>query len=126
MLVLDTHVVVWWSLQPQLLSSQATQAIQSAERLLVPTISFWEVALLARKSKLRLAMSVGTWAKNICSIPRLDAFALTADIAILADSLVMHSDPADRFIVATALAHQVPLVTKDKLIRSLSFVDTIW
>jgi PIN domain nuclease of toxin-antitoxin system len=32
----------------------------------------------------------------------------------------------DRFIVATALQHDVPLVSKDRLMRSLSFVETIW
>ncbi len=126
MLVLDTHVAVWWSFQPQLLSPGATRAIQSAERLFVPTIAFWEVALLARENKLKLEIPVGAWANRICSIPRLSPLALTTDIAVLADSLAMHPDPADRFIVATALVHQVPLVTKDTLIRPLDFIDTIW
>ena len=51
---------------------------------------------------------------------------LTAEIAVQADELELHSDPADRFIVATALHHDVPLVTKDRHMRALRFVDTIW
>jgi PIN domain nuclease of toxin-antitoxin system len=51
---------------------------------------------------------------------------LTADIALLAASLNMHPDPADRFIVATAIQHAVPIVTKDRPIRSLRIVKTIW
>jgi hypothetical protein len=43
-----------------------------------------------------------------------------------ADELEMHPDPADRFIVATALRHDAPLVTKDRLLRRLRFVKTVW
>ena len=38
----------------------------------------------------------------------------------------MHADPADRFVVATAIHHRVPVVTKDKLLRPLKIVKTIW
>jgi len=38
----------------------------------------------------------------------------------------MHPDPADRFIVATAIHHAVPIVTKDRPLRSLRIVKTIW
>jgi PIN domain nuclease of toxin-antitoxin system len=51
---------------------------------------------------------------------------LTPEIAVTADALSMHADPADRFIVATALLHDAPLVTKDHLLRRLRFVKTVW
>ena len=56
----------------------------------------------------------------------LDTLPLTAEIAVQADELEMHPDPADRFIVATALRHAVPLVSKDRLMRSLRCIETIW
>jgi PIN domain nuclease of toxin-antitoxin system len=71
-------------------------------------------------------MPVLEWAAKIQAIPRVDALPLTADIALLADSLNMHPDPADRFIVATAIHHGVPIVTKDRLLRPLRIVKTIW
>ena len=126
MVVLDSHAVVWWASSSKGLSPQAAAAIEKADRLGVPAIVFWEVALLVRKGKLDLGMSVREWASKIRAIPRIDALPLTPDIALLADTLDMHADPADRFIVATALHHQAPLVTKDTLLRPLKFVRTIW
>jgi len=125
-LVLDTHVVVWWSIQPELLGRGATRAVRRATRLGVPTIVFWEVSLLVRKGKLDLGRPVSDWASRLCAIPRVEPLPLTVEIALRADTLKMHPDPADRFIVATALEHQARLVTKDALIRPLSFVKTVW
>ena len=57
---------------------------------------------------------------------RLEPLTLTTEISLRADALDMHPDPADRFIVATALHHRARLVTKDKLIRPLGLVKTVW
>src|SRR4051794_8124710 len=40
--------------------------------------------------------------------------------------LPLHGDPADRLIVATALHHGAPLVTKDEAIRRSALVQTVW
>jgi PIN domain nuclease of toxin-antitoxin system len=47
-------------------------------------------------------------------------------IALEADALTMHADPADRFIVATALRLEAPVLTKDRLPRDLRWVKTMW
>ena len=126
MVVLDTHTAIWWVSDAQLLSSRAERAIARADRLGIPAIVFWETSLLVRKGRLDLDMPVPEWAAKIQAIPRVDALPLTADIALLADSLNMHPDPADRFIVATAMHYGVPIVTKDRLLRPLRIVKTIW
>lgn len=126
MVVLDTHTAIWWASGAQMLSSRAERAIARADRLGIPAIVFWETSLLVRKGRLDLDMPVPEWAAKIQAIPRVDALPLTADIALLADSLNMHPDPADRFIVATAIHHGVPIVTKDRLLRPLRIVKTIW
>jgi PIN domain nuclease of toxin-antitoxin system len=71
-------------------------------------------------------MPVNDWADAIQSVPRTEVLPLTAEIALEADAPDMHADPADRFVVATALRFSAPLVTKDRLLRSLRFVETIW
>ena len=126
MLVLDTHVAVWWAADPQRLGRAARAKLASAERLGIPAIVFWEIALLVRKRKLDLGMPVSAWTQAIQTVPRVEALPLTPEIAVRADELEMHHDPADRFIVATALRHGAPLVSKDRLMRSLRFVETIW
>jgi len=126
MIVLDTHAVVWWAGDPGRLSAKAAAALDKAERIGLPAIVFWEAALLVRKGRLDLGMSAREWAERIQLIPRVDALPLTPEIAVVADSLRMHPDPADRFIVATAILHRVPLVTKDRSLRRLRIVKTIW
>ena len=128
MITLDTHTVVWWTQHPEHLSPAAREAIGRADRLLVPSIVFWEVALLVRKERLRLnrGQAVAPWAQQVLSIPRVQAVSLTPQLAVAADAAVMHPDPADRFIAATAHQHHAPLVTKDKLLRDLPWLATVW
>lgn len=126
MVVLDTHSVVWWVSDAQLLSVRARRAIADADRLGIPAIVFWETALLVRKRRLDLGMPVAEWAARIQAIPRVDVLPLTAEIAILADSLEMHPDPVDRFIAATAIHHEAHLVSKDRLLRQIHGVKTVW
>lgn len=126
MLVLDTHAAVWWAAEPRRLGRTARMKIDAADQLGIPAIVFWEVALLVRKRKLDLGMPVSAWAQAIQTVPRVEALPLTPEIAVQADELQMHPDPADRFIAATALRHGVPLISKDRLMRSLRFLETIW
>lgn len=126
MLVLDTHVAVWWAGDPGRLGRNARARLETEDRLGIPSIVFWEVALLVRRRKLDLGMPVADWADTILSVPRVEPLPLTAEVALQADALKMHPDPADRFIVATALRHGVPLVSKDRLLRTLRFVVTVW
>jgi len=126
MIVLDTHAVVWWAGDPGRLSTKAAAALDRTERIGLPAIVFWETALLVRKGRLDLGMSVQEWSEKVQLIPRVDALPLTPEIAVLADTLRMHPDPADRFIVATAIHHRVPLVTKDRSLRRLKIAKTIW
>ena len=52
---------------------------------------------------------------------------LTSSVAVAAAELNWDNrDPADRFLVATAMIHEVPIVTKDRLIRAYSGIQTIW
>lgn len=126
LVILDTHVALWWTLEPARLGKLAARALTEADRIGIPTIVFWETALLVRKRKLTMDFAVAEWADQLLKIPRVEPLALTAEMALRADSLEMHSDPADRFIVATALETQSRLVTKDAFLRRLDFVKTVW
>ena len=128
MIALDTHVAVWWTQTPQLLSTAAAEAIRDADRILIPAIVFWEVSLLVRTDRLKLNGDgpVGAWTQQVLAIPRVQEIPLTARIALAADAADMHPDPADRFIAATAHQLDAPLVTKDRLLRDLPWLATTW
>jgi len=125
-LVLDTHAALWWSFMPEKLSHTAATALSRAQTLVFPAIIFWETALLVRKRRLELEIAPAAWLRGLKSSSRSVIMPVTAKIALRADQLPMHDDPADRFIVATALRANAPLVTKDTAIRSTKLLPTIW
>jgi PIN domain nuclease of toxin-antitoxin system len=125
-IALDTHVLLWWTLEPTRLSARARKTIDKTDRLGISTIVFWEVALLARKGRVRLGTPTSEWTREVLSLARIEPLPLTAEIAVAAEGLTMHPDPADRFIVATALHHQIALVTKDALIVRTGLCPTLW
>ncbi len=126
MVVLDTHTVLWWACEPSRLGKRARSSLRETDWLGVPTIAFWELAMLVRRGRLELDLPIREWTARLLAIPRIEPLPLTAQVAVLADSLQMHADPADRFIVATALATESPLITKDRLLQPLPFVQTLW
>ncbi|MEO8181359.1 MAG: type II toxin-antitoxin system VapC family toxin [Deltaproteobacteria bacterium] len=124
--MLDTHTALWWSFLPEKLSRTARKALDNAAELLLPGIIFWEAALLVRKKRIELPVTLEAWLNGLESSDRFRVVALDGAIAIRADGLRMHEDPADRFIVATALGCKAPLVTKDRAIRSAKLVQVVW
>lgn len=126
MIVLDTHALVWWLDGHDRLGPQARRAIEEAGAIIVPSIAFWEVALLARDHQIDLGRPVSEWVRLVLSLSRVEVAPLSPEIAVASVLLEMHPDPADRFIVATALARGAPLVTKNGKLRKIPGLRTIW
>jgi PIN domain nuclease of toxin-antitoxin system len=126
MIVVDTHALLWWVLEPRRLSTRARVALDESDRMGIPAIVFWEIALLARRKRIELGTSVTQWTREVLSLSRVEELPLTSPIAIEAEGLSMHSDPADRFIVATARYHACAIVTKDALIKRSFLAPVTW
>jgi len=127
-IVLDTHVWIWWVTESRKLSAKARRAIGGADRLGVHLVSCWEVAMLVAKGRLTLSLDVAEWVGLALRRPKVDLLPFPPDQAVLATRLPgsFHDDPADRFIAAACLASGLPLVTKDRAIRTWGHVETIW
>jgi PIN domain nuclease of toxin-antitoxin system len=130
MIVLDTHIWVWLVSSPELLSESALTAISkgmSEQTLLISTISTWEVALLVRKKRLELTMDVSDWVVKSERLPFFRFVPVDNAIAIRSVNLPepLHSDPADRIIISTAIGEGADLVTKDTKLINYPHVKTI-
>ncbi len=128
MIILDTHAWIWWANESTKLSQSAFRAIESAEWVGIPAICSWELAMLVAKQRIGLAMDVEIWIDLSLQRPRVKLLPLTPEIAVLATQLPgeFHGDPADRLIVASSLAKNAPLVTKDQKIVDWGFVTVCW
>lgn len=131
MIVLDTHAWIWWVSNPEFLSEKAKQIIDEAvanRNVLISTISTWEVAMLVSRGRLKLTMPPDDWVAASEALPFFDFVPVSNSIALKSVQLpgVLHNDPADRIIIATAISLGAVLVTKDENIRNYEHVKTVW
>ncbi len=131
MIVLDTHVWLWWISNPENLSRIAAQAIEQAVRekgIIISSISTWEIALLIAKGRLELSIDVRDWVRKTESLPFVNFIPIDNTISLRSVDLPgqFHSDPADRIITATAMTMGLALVTRDDKILNYPHVKTIW
>jgi len=129
MILLDTHVLLWMSLNPGRLSRKASTAIQgarSAGSICISDITLWQIALLARRGRIEILGTVDSFVHEI-SAP-LVVKVCTAAIASMAVQFLeaYPKDPADRPIGATSRVEALPLVTADEHLRKSPLLDTIW
>lgn len=122
LLLLDTHIWIWaLNGDRRALSAGSVAMLNHASahgRVLVSAISVWEVAVLSSKRRISLTQPIDTWVSAGLSAPGLRLVPLTPEIAIDSTRLpgVMHGDPADRIIIATARRMAATLVTSDRAI----------
>jgi PIN domain nuclease of toxin-antitoxin system len=115
--LLDSHVVQWWSAEPHRLSATATRAIDGADELAVASISWFELAWLADHDRIVVTIPLRSWLEQLAAQVR--SVGVTPAIATAAVNLPpsFPGDPADRLIYATAIEHGWPLITKDQRLR---------
>jgi PIN domain nuclease of toxin-antitoxin system len=129
MIVLDTHIWVWWTVDPARLSAAQRREIVSNEddRIGVSAISCWEVAKLNEYGRLALPIELSEWLRVALRYPGVSLLGLTPEIAVESTRLPgsFHRDPSDQIIVATARVHRCPLVTADGRISDYPHVRTV-
>ncbi len=126
-LLLDTHIVIRWLVEPERLSREQdrilTQAERRAEPLAVSAVSLVEIGVIPGN---RLRISVSEILRALepgagFQIVPMD-LVIAAEIAAMGDSL---RDPNDRAIVATARVHGLRLVTSDERIIASKLVPVV-
>lgn len=119
MILLDTHVWVRWlapSAHP--LPARAMAAIAAASKLAVSAISCWELVQLHKRGRIELRMGADQWLAKALDGSGVECIAISREIAARAATLAdIHRDPADRFIIASAVLMGIPLLTLDEAIH---------
>ena len=126
MILMDTHIWVWWVHNDDRLTDSVREHIKANEDegLGVSVLSCWEVAKLLELKKLTLPCSLDEWMDTALAYPGIQLIELTPEIAIESTQLPgeFHRDPADQIIVATARSYDCPLLTVDEKILNYSHV----
>lgn len=129
MILLDTHIWVWFADESDQLTEQHRQVIEhhGADGLGVSAISCWEVAKLVEYNRLKLACPIEAWMEAATTLPGVQLIELTPRIAVASTKLPgnFHRDPADQIIVATAQVYDLELLTADKRMLKYDHVHTV-
>lgn len=130
MIVLDTHIWVWWVDQSTALSAAKAQVLKAHEAggLGVSAISCWEIAKLVEKKRLVLSIPVEQWVEQALAYAGVIFVPLIPQFAVASTQLPQpfQKDPADQIIVATARCLDCALATDDTEILAYPHVKLVW
>jgi PIN domain nuclease of toxin-antitoxin system len=121
-LLLDTHVVLWWRTNDPRLAADVRSEISVAPLVLVSAASAWEVAIKIALGRLVLPepFANGVDASGFQRLPV--AFEHAEAAGSLPDH---HRDPFDRMLVAQCKLEGCTLVSHDKLLAPYG-VPMLW
>ena len=129
MILLDTHALLWWALDPGQLSDTARSACDRMETEggFASSISIWEIAVKVKRGKLELGISTEELARRIADASAVELLSVDWPTWVRAVELPWdHRDPADRVIVATAQLRGLPILTKDALLHAFAGASCLW
>ena len=127
-LLLDTCAIIFIA-ENQAIHPLARQEVAVASGnggVLVSPISAWEIGLLAAKRGFAFLPDPKAWFQSFMVNPGVRLAPLTPEMAIESSFLPpLHADPADRLLIATARAVQVPIVTRDRRILAYALAGLV-
>ena len=129
-MLLDTHIWIWWLIGGGKLSLAERKAIDTSAQQDPPkisAISLWEAQMLHSRGRLALQLPFALWLIQATLPEVVRVLPIDAAVILELDRLPpsFHGDPADRIIVATARALDLPLASRDSRIRK-SHLVRIW
>jgi PIN domain nuclease of toxin-antitoxin system len=129
MIVLDTHAWYWWRTGSRTLSARALNVIEGSDKVIVPAICCWEMAMLVELGRLRFDRSIQRWLTDALDHERIEQATITPTIAVRALDVRRYfggGDPVDHLIAGTALAFNAPLVSADEELATFPGLESIW
>ena len=128
MIVLDTHALIWWTLDKPKLSETALGLCDEIPKSggIVSAISLWEIGIKTKRGQLDLGLELDDYAQRLRRLKGVEIVSVSVEHWLGNLKLQWdHRDPADRTIVATARLLDLPLISKDAEIRAF-YSKAVW
>jgi PIN domain nuclease of toxin-antitoxin system len=130
MVLLDTHIWLWWLLEDGGLKKQERLSLDHLaenRNLCISWTTLWETEILDRKGRISLLPDFSAWMKTATQKDVIQILPVDLDVILTQRNLPesFHNDPADRLIAATAILSGFELATYDHRIIETE-VCKIW
>lgn len=127
MIVIDTHVWIWWVDRNPRLRPLVRDRLEAESDVRVSAISLVEITTAVSAGRLSVQPNTRDWLEIARSIEQLRIEPLTVDGCLAAITLPgnFHRDPGDRLIVALARVLDAELATADDKILRYDGVRTL-
>jgi len=127
-ILVDTHYLIWdMQGHPNFDSNIEAIITDHENEIYFCSISFWEIAMLHGKKRIQINQPVDVFCNDLQAWRNYKIIDISPNIAEIISRYAdqINGDPADRIIAATAISKKAFLLTRDKNLRSLSFINTI-
>ncbi len=113
-IILDTCGLIWLANGGGDLSKSTLTIIQETDIVYVSAATAIEIGCKVALKKLELSMEAAEWYSEALDVYDLVEIPITGEIGLFSASLpLIHKDPADRLIIATAKLRMLRIVTHD-------------
>lgn len=126
MILLDTHVWLWWLLEEGNLDESERAMLDEQAmngEIVISAATVWETEMMERSGSVQLEPDFATWITRATDAQICKVFPIDEEVIKAMRKLPENfpDDPGDRIIVATALLYDIPLATKDPVLQELGF-----
>ncbi len=125
--LLDTHVLIWWSISPGNLSETVYQLLDDqSNSLFFSLASIWEMQIKLQIGKLTLNLPLPELIESQCQTNGLQLLSIeTSHIYALNNLPPHHKDPFDRILIAQAIVEAIPIVSIDRIFDNYP-IQRLW
>lgn len=126
-LLLDTCTFIWLAAEPRKLSAKAKRLLRGDDaKIMLSDLSVLEICFKQSAGKLQLPMAAADWIEEQSEIWELEKLPISRSVFYRASELAMiHRDPFDRLLVATALEYRATILSPDKVVAAYP-VTCVW
>jgi PIN domain nuclease of toxin-antitoxin system len=128
MILLDTHIFLWWQNEPELLPPAYAKILDAeTETIAISSVTGWEIVMLLSKGRTQLPAPYPEWMDNVIRESEIVVLDLSLKVVEELYRLpsTFHKDPADRMIAATSLAYNIKIATADGKMTAYKFLDIL-
>ena len=125
--LLDTHTFLWFVLDDPGISTEAKLIIEdSKNKIYFSAASAWEIAIKTKLARLKIKGEIESFIIEQLSANSFAPLSITISHSLYTERLPqIHKDPFDRILISQSKLEDLPLISKNKVIRKYK-VRSIW